>query len=65
MAAMLKAGAEQATNDDFPDAVDDLPLGEAEPDVLENKPSERAWLRKKHECVLKESAKRVRTESTR
>ena len=26
MAAMLKAGAEQATNDDFPDAVDDLYL---------------------------------------
>ena len=25
--AMLKAGAEQATNDDFPDAVDNLPLG--------------------------------------
>ena len=30
--AMLKAGAQQATNDDFPDAVDALPIEETEPD---------------------------------
>ncbi len=65
MAAMLKAGGEQATNDDFPDAVDDLPLGEAEPDVLENKPSERAVVKKKARMRSKGAAKRVRTESTR
>ena len=35
--AMLKAGAEQATNDDFPDAVDTLPIEETEPDAIRRK----------------------------
>ena len=45
--AMLKAGAEQATADDFPDAVDSLPIDEAEPDALAEKSSERAAEKKK------------------
>jgi len=65
MAAMLKAGAEQANNDDFPDAVDELPLGEAAPDSLEDKPSERAEVKKKARMRPKGSSKRVRTESNR
>jgi nicotinamidase/pyrazinamidase len=60
--AMLKAGAEQATNDDFPDAVDNLSLEEAEPDAMEDKPSERAAVKKKARMRPKGSAKRVRTE---
>ena len=40
-AAMLKAGAEHAINDDFPDAVDTLPLEETEPDAIEERPLER------------------------
>jgi len=62
---MLKAGVEQATNDDFPDAVDMLPLGEAEPDELEDKPSERAAVKKKARMRSKGSNKRIRTENTR
>ena len=60
---MLKAGAEQATSEDFPDAVDNLPLGEAEPDVLEDKPSERAAVKKKARMRPRGSAKRIRTEN--
>ncbi len=63
--AMLKAGAEQATNDDFPDAVDKLPLGEAEPDELEDKPSERADEKKKARMRPRGSSKRVKTENTK
>jgi hypothetical protein len=63
--AMLKAGAEQATNDDFPDAVDTLPLGEAEPDQMEDKDSERAAVKKKARMRPRDSTKRIRTESTK
>jgi len=63
--AMLKAGAEQATNDDFPDAVDKLPLGEAEPDELEDKPSERADEKRKARMRPRGSSKRVKTENTK
>lgn len=61
--AMLKAGAEQATNDDFPDAVDTLPLEEAEADSMQDKPSERAAVKKKARMRSKGSAKRIRTEN--
>ena len=59
---MVKAGAEMATNDDFPDAVDDLPTEEAAPDALEKKPVERALVKKKSRMRPRGSAKRIRTE---
>ena len=60
--AMLKAGVQQATNDDFPDIVDDLPVEETEPDALAEKTSERAAVKKKARMRPRGSAKRVRTE---
>ena len=62
---MLKAGAEQAINDDFPDAADALSLDEAEPDELEDKPIERAAVKKKARMRPRGSAKRIKTESTK
>ena len=59
---MLKNGAEQATADDFPDAVDNLSVEEAEPDAMEDKPSERASVKKKARMRPRGSAKRLRTE---
>jgi nicotinamidase/pyrazinamidase len=59
---MLKNGAEQATADDFPDAVDNLSVEEAEPDAMEDKPSERAAVKKKARMRSRGSAKRLRTE---
>jgi len=61
-ATMLQAGAEQATNDDFPDDADTLPLEETTPDALEEKPSERAAVKKKARMRPRGSSKRVRTE---
>ena len=60
--AMLKAGAQQATNDDFPDAVDSLPLEETEPDSLAEKSSERADVKKKARMRSRGPARQVRTE---
>ena len=59
---MLKNGAKQATADDFPDAVDELPIEEAQSDSLEEKPSQRADVKKKARMRSKGSAKRIRTE---
>ena len=59
---MFKAGAEQAANDDFPEAVDTLPLEEATPDALEEKPSVRAAVKKKARMRPRGSSKRIRTE---
>jgi nicotinamidase/pyrazinamidase len=59
---MIMAGAEQAATDDFPDAVDALPVEEAEPDAMEEKPLERAAVKKKSRMRPRGSAKRVRTE---
>ena len=59
---MIKNGAEQATADDFPEAVDNLPVEEAEPDAMEDKPSERAAVKKKARMRPRGSAKRIRTE---
>ena len=60
--AMLKAGAQQATNDDFPDTVDSLPLEETEPDSLAEKSSERADVKKKARMRSRGPARQVRTE---
>jgi nicotinamidase/pyrazinamidase len=59
---MIKAGALQATADDFPDAVDTLPTAEAEPDRLEEKPSERTAAKKKARMRSRGASKRVYTE---
>ena len=60
--SMLKAGAQQATMGDFPDGIDFLPLEEAEPDALEEKPLERAEVKKKARMRPRGSSKRIRTE---
>ena len=59
---MLESGAQQATADDFPDAVDALPIEEAHPDALEEKPLQRAEVKKKARMRSKGSARRIRTE---
>ena len=59
---MLSVGAEQATSENFPEPVDTLPIEETEPDALEEKPSERAAVKKKARMRPRGSAKRVRTE---
>jgi len=59
---MLKLGAEEATTADFPDAVDTLPLGEAEADAMAEKPSARATVKKKARMRPRGSAKRIPTE---
>jgi nicotinamidase/pyrazinamidase len=59
---MLQSGAQQATVDDFPDAADELPLEAAQPDVLEEKPLQRAEVKKKARMRPRGSAKRIRTE---
>ena len=59
---MLKLGAEEATTADFPDAVDILPLSETEADVMEEKPSERATVKKKARMRPRGSVKRIPTE---
>jgi nicotinamidase/pyrazinamidase len=60
--SMFKVGAEQATNGDFQEAVDSLPIEEDEPDAMEEKPAERAAVRKKARMRPRGPAKRVRTE---
>lgn len=59
---MLKSGAAQATTADFPDAVDTLSMDEEEDDVMEDKPSERALVKKKARMRPRGSAKRLPTE---
>jgi nicotinamidase/pyrazinamidase len=59
---MLKNGAQQATVDDFLDAVDALPIEETQSDSMEEKPSQRAEVKKKARMRSKGSAKRIRTE---
>ncbi len=60
--AMVKAGAQQATNEDFPDAVDALPIEETTPDALAEKTSERAEVKKKARMRSRGPARQVRTE---
>jgi nicotinamidase/pyrazinamidase len=59
---MLKNGAQQATTYDFPDVVDALSLEETMPDVLAEKTSQRAEVKKKARMRPKGSVKRIRTE---
>ena len=60
--SMLKAGAEQATTADFPDAVETLSLDEADADAMEEKPEARATVKKKARMRPRGSAKRLPTE---
>ncbi len=62
---MFKAGAQQATNDDFPDAVDTLPIEETIPDSLAEKTSERADENKKARMRSRGPTRQVRTEHKR
>ena len=57
--AMIKAGAEQATTNNFPDAEETLSLEEAEADELEEKPSVRIAMKKKARMRPRGSAKRL------
>ncbi len=59
---MLKTGAQQATAEDFPDAVNMLPIEETQPDALAEKPLQRAEVKKKARMRPKGSVKRIRTE---
>ena len=59
---MVTNGAQQATVEDFPEAVDALPIEETQPDELSEKPSKRAEIKKKARMRPKGSAKRIRTE---
>jgi len=59
---MLKNGAQQVTVEDFSEAVDTLPIEETQPDALEEKPLQRAEVKKKARMRPKGSAKRIRTE---
>ncbi|TFH22971.1 nicotinamidase [Candidatus Bathyarchaeota archaeon] len=59
---MVTNGALQATIDDFPEAVDELPIEETQSDELAEKPSQRAEVKKKARMRPKGSAKRIRTE---
>jgi len=59
---MIKAGAVQTTNEDFPDAVDALPIEETEPDALAEKSSERADVKKKARMRSRGPDRQVRTE---
>ena len=61
-AAMFKAGAKQATNEDFPDAVDALPIEETVPDSIAEKSSERAEVKKKARMRSRGPTRQVRTE---
>jgi nicotinamidase/pyrazinamidase len=59
---MIKAGTQQASIIDFPDVLDTLPVTEDEPDLMEEKPTERAAVKKKARMRSKGSSKRVKTE---
>jgi len=59
---MVANGAQQATVVDFQDAVDVLPIEETQPDGLEEKPLQKAEVKKKARMRPKGSAKRIRTE---
>jgi nicotinamidase/pyrazinamidase len=59
---MLEHGAQQATTEDFPDAVDSLPVEEAEPDVLEKKPALMAAEKKKARMRPRGANKQIKPE---
>jgi nicotinamidase/pyrazinamidase len=59
---MIQNGAGQATVNDFPEAVDVLPILETSSDALAEKPSQRADVKKKARMRSKGSARRIKTE---
>jgi len=59
---MINKGAKQATAAEFPDIIDALPEGEIDTDLIEEKSSERAAVKKKARMRPRGSAKRIRTE---
>ncbi len=59
---MQQNGGQQAAIEDFSEAVDVLPIEEMQPDALEEKPSQKAEVKKKARMRPKGSAKRIRTE---
>jgi nicotinamidase/pyrazinamidase len=59
---MLNNGAQQATAEDFPDAIDELSTEKLQHDVLAEKPSLRAEIKKKARMRSKGSARQIRTE---
>ncbi len=61
VAAMVKAGAEQATDADFPEPVDALPLNEETSDLLEEKPQARASDKKKARLRPRDARRKVAT----
>ncbi len=60
--AMLKSGAFQATDADFPEAEDTLPVGEAEPDALAKNASAVTDAKKKARMRSKSVNKQIKTE---
>ena len=60
--AMVKAGAKQATTGNFLDAEDTLPLEEAEPDALEEKPTARIADKKKARLRPRDSKRKIAVE---
>jgi nicotinamidase/pyrazinamidase len=59
---MLENGAGQASIEDFPDAVDVLPIEETQGDALAEKPLLRADVKKKARMRSKDSTRRIKTE---
>jgi nicotinamidase/pyrazinamidase len=59
---MVASGALLTTVEDFPEAVDVLPIEETQIDEFSEKPSQRAEVKKKARMRPKGSAKRIRTE---
>lgn len=62
IAAMVKAGAEQATEEDFVEPEATLPLDEEDADVLEEKPSARAADKKKARLRPRDARRKVAPE---
>jgi nicotinamidase/pyrazinamidase len=62
VAAMVKAGAEQAVTDNFPEPEETLPTDAAEADALEEKPAARVADKKKARLRPRDSRKKVAVE---
>jgi len=62
VAAMVKAGAEQAVTENFPEPEDTLPLEAAEDDALEEKPASRVADKKKARLRPRDSRRKVAVE---
>jgi len=60
--AMIKSGAQQATDAEFPAVEDTLPMGEAEPDVLAKEASAVSATKRKARMRSKGANKRLKSE---